>query len=101
MNASLLLFNARSQPLTFSSSPRVDNGSGNVLFLLGDTEVYNFSLGNDNNYQMDLIAANLPLPNPDSFIKETRDLGLPEMMGFVTACLGVLLAVYLIKTWKQ
>lgn len=98
--ASLLLNSSQPIPIAFTSSARVDNGSGNVFLFLGNTQVYNFPLGNDNNHKMDLVAK-LPLPEPDAFIKQTRDLGLPEMFGFVTACLGVLLAVYLIKTWKQ
>ena len=102
MNVSAnLLLNASSLAFPVARSSRMDNGSANVLFLLGNSEVYNISLGNVSNYQMDLIAVDLPLPPPNQFVQETKDLGLPEMMGFVAACLGILLAVYLIKTWKQ
>lgn len=100
MNDSLLLFNARSISNSFTSSSRVDNEPANALFLLGKHQICNFSLGNADDYEM-ALAVTLPLPEPNAFIQQTKDLGLPEMFGFVSACLGVLLAVYLIKTWKQ
>jgi hypothetical protein len=98
-----LLFNAGSLTKSHlqSFAPRVDNGSSDVLFLLGVSKIYSFPLGNVDNYQMDLIAVRLPLPPPDEFVKTTKDLGLPEMFGFVTTCLGILLAVYLVRTWKH
>jgi hypothetical protein len=83
------------------AAPAVDYGSRNVLLLLRHDKVYLFPLGVHDHNTLALTPTELGFPTPESFVKQTRDLGLPEMLGFVTACLGVLLAVYLIKSWKQ
>jgi hypothetical protein len=52
-------------------------------------------------YPLALTQAELGLPSPTQFNSDVRNLALPEILSFATACLGVALAVYLIKSWKS
>lgn len=60
-----------------------------------------FTLGSDHNFPLALTRSELGLPEASTFVTQTQVRALPEIMGFVTACLGVVLAVYLIKSWKK
>ena len=71
----------------------------------------NFQARNDDNFplylpanralDLDLVAVTLGLPNPTTFVQQSRDLAYPQVLAFATALSGIFLVFYLLRSFRS
>ena len=58
-------------------------------------------MGMFSHHEMVVTVATLPLPDADGFVSTVQEKALPQVLGLATACLGVMLAVLLIRSFTN